>query len=171
MSRETLEGVRINVDFHGVIADLVSALVYTMGGPPPYTKDITYFDHPITTGVWEKLKHPGLYEWMPPIALAQSHINGMYQSGYEIAIVTDQPEEAYPYTLQWLNMHGFKFDDLHFLKDKNEAGPHILVDDKSENVWRYADAVGPAILFSQPWNREWSIPGTRYPLMRGKGWD
>lgn len=171
MTRETAEGITINVDLDGVVADLHSALIYMSGGPPPFKSDITHWEHPIAKGIWEKLKTPEIYDWMPPIAQAREHVNGLYDSGYKVVIVSNRPPEAFDYTERWLDSFGFKVDGIMLTDDKNKAGPHILIDDKPENVWRYADSVGPAILFSQPWNQNWTIPGTPNPLLRCKGWD
>lgn len=169
-TRDTSEGVTINIDFDGVIADLHQGLIWKEH-LPYQKKDISYWNHPICTGIWKKLKDPSLYEWIPPIPEARSHLGGMWMSGYEIVIVSNHPSESLEYMVNWLKGWDIKYDDILLTENKNEAGKHILVDDKPENVWAYANRVGPAILFNQPWNTNWSIPSTDYPLMRGKGWD
>lgn len=170
MARDTSEGITINVDFDGVVANLIQGIIWKERLPYQY-EDLTHWNHPVSNNVWEKISEPHIYEFIPPIPDAIQHLGGMWMSGYKIVIASNHPPESLEYIINWLNNWGARYDDIILTEDKNTAGPHILIDDKPKNVWRYADRVGPAILFHQPWNQNWAIPSTPFPILRGKGWD
>lgn len=166
-------GVKLAIDFHGVIADLAQALIIRADGPPPYVEDITTWHHPLFNDVWGACKDPKLYEYMFPIRDAVQALQGMDRSGYDITIATNQPYEAAEYTKNWLRAYGIPFDAFMLTtNDKSRLPVHILVDDKPENCIGFANASGPAVLFGQPWNkpRTKASPAT-HPLVRRIGWN
>ena len=117
------------------------------------------------------LKDPhDLYNIMPPILHAPEAMAGMADSGYYITIASDSPEETREANINWLKWWGIPFDRYVQAEDKCVAGGHMLVDDRTRNVERYARRVGPAILFTQPWNLGWTPPLTSHPLVRTVGW-
>ena len=163
-------GVCINVDFDGVIADLAAAIIILKGGPPPYVDDITYWKHPLFRDVRAVISDPKVYEYIYPLPQAAEAMKGLYSSGYYMRIVTDCPEQAREYRENWLQSWGIPFDELLITANKNEAGGDFLIDDKPDNVQRYADNVGPAILFGQPWNRNDALFVTQHPAERYTSW-
>lgn len=173
-------GVHVVVDFHGVIADFAHAVIIRAGGPPPYQDEITQYGHPVFNGVQEKLSDPEwFYPVMPTIVHAQEALTGMMASGYYITIASDSPHTSREPVLNWLQAWKVPFDKymdgadgIDLEAGKNCAGGHILVDDKPENIVKYARRVGAAILFGQPWNASWdSGPAlTSYSILRRVGW-
>ena len=169
--KPNFNGVRLAIDFHGVIADLAQALIIRSGGPPPYVEDITVWQHPLFDGAWETCKDPTLYEYMFPIRDAVQAMRGLDRSGYDLTIATNQPPEAFEYTANWLAAYDIPFDKLILLKDKSRVAAHILVDDNTQNCIGFADTTGPACIFGQPWNRSNKSADTAYPLTRRVGWN
>ena len=171
--KSNYNGVKLAIDFHGVLADLAQALIIRQGGPPPYVEDIRTWEHPLFDGIWETCKDPLLYEVMFPIRDAVQAMQGLDRSGYDITIATHQPPEAFQYTANWLNAYGIPFDKLILLKDKSRIPANIMVDDNTGNCIAFADRTGPACIFGQPWNKKVGLvpKGMAHPLVRRVGWN
>ena len=167
-------GVTLNVDCDGVIADFVGQLVILSAFRFSFM-DIDKYDHPLLTKelITRALHEPETYKYLFPVQNARPALRGLYASGYRIHIATNRNPKTTEYLVNWLALWGIPYDDLTLLgfanKDKNVAGGDILVDDKPVNVNSYADAgIGQAILFSQPWNENaWISPAVE----RVRGWD
>ena len=170
--KSNYNGIKLAIDFHGVIADLAQALIIRQGGPPPYVEDITVWHHPLFENVWETCKDPSLYRYMFPIHDAVLAMRGMDRSGYDLTIATNQPTEAFEYTANWLNSYGIPYDKLILVQDKSRLPCNILVDDKPANCIGFADKTGPACIFGQPWNkRVRGEDSLTHPLVRQVGWN
>ena len=163
-------GKHVVLDFHGVIADIAQAEIILQGGPPPFVEDIDRYDHPLFSNCWEHLSNPDLYKFMAPIYESQQAVKGLVDSGYFVTIATHQPPGALEYVTNWLANYAIPFDDLVLTENKNRVGGDILVDDRPSNIQRYVAYQGPAVLFGQPWNKDFRFIG-RYPALRFVGWN
>lgn len=157
MSRDNKQTV-VNVDFDGVIANMIGALIVVRGGGIRY-EQIDRFDHPwIQAGgpgrFADDLRNPMLYELMQPYVFVDRALQGLMDSGYTVNITTSRNPNLREFTENWLALHNIPFHSLAFVDDhKREVGPDILVDDRLRTAAEYANTTGPAILFKQPWNQ------------------
>ncbi len=84
----------------------------------------------------------------------------IHRKGYRISIITKRERPTVPYVAKWLDMHKVFADDLLFIYDgvpKADYPFDVLIDDAPKNL---VDIVKPksAILFNQPWNRDFDWP-------------
>jgi FMN phosphatase YigB (HAD superfamily) len=79
------------------------------------------------------------------------------RTGNEIIIVTDRPfgsspEVSHRNTVEWLQMHGIYYDELHFTADKTLGNCHVFVEDKLENYDSLTAAGTKTWLINRAWN-------------------
>jgi 5'(3')-deoxyribonucleotidase len=119
---------------------------------------------PITPGqVYELFSYIWKHRWqeIPPTEQDIGKVTErIHKRGYRISIVTKRERPTVPYVAMWLDHHGIYADELVFIYDgvaKANYPFDILIDDAPKNL---IDIVAPksAILFNQPWNKnfEWS---------------
>ena len=171
----------VNVDFDGVIANMIGSLIVLRGGGIRY-EQIDRFDHPwILAGGSQRfgqdLRNPMLYELMQPYVHVDRALQGLMDSGYSVNITTARNPNLREYTENWLSLHNIPFHSLVFVDDhKWQVGPHILVDDRRRTAVDYATTTGPAIIFRQPWNqsqveRDFApAEGLSFPLSEASDW-
>jgi 5'(3')-deoxyribonucleotidase len=87
-------------------------------------------------------------------------IKRIHRKGYRISIITKRERPTVPYVAMWLDLHNVYMDELIFIYDAMPKANYpfdILIDDAPKNL---VDIIAPkaAILFSQPWNRNFDWP-------------
>lgn len=91
---------------------------------------------------------------MPVHSGARELIDALYRSN-RITLLTARPKDAKAWTLQWLDNHGFTFDELVNVTEEKKSfyRSDVLIDDYVGNIKEYlTNTSGTAILVSQPWN-------------------
>lgn len=78
-----------------------------------------------------------------------------------IAVVTSRAQETDIWTKQWLKMNKIPFDKIVHVAEGNKQDTTLelalLIDDYIGNISRFLEkSSGKAILFSQPWNKDYS---------------
>ena len=88
-----------------------------------------------------------------------------------ITIATARPDAVGLATACWLHRRGFHYDCFAHCEHQRKAdlAGDVLVDDNAENCQEFAATGRTAILFDQPWNRQF-IPGDGSRVIRAKGW-
>ena len=84
--------------------------------------------------------------------------------GHDVLIVTYRPEISMEATVDWLDLNGFPYDEVHSVADKGTVDWDVLVDDHGPTVSDLVAAGRDVILFDQPWNEEYEH------LRRARGW-
>jgi len=118
--------------------------------------------------IYDYLKDPTLYDDVLPIEGAREIIDDVRNDGHRTIFVTTTPIETAGRKFHWLVDHGFLSDsrkglaDYYEATDKSLIRADILLDDAPHNV---KDFQGKAILFDQPWNKNFDWPS------RVTGWN
>ncbi|MGI0036045.1 MAG: 5' nucleotidase, NT5C type [Nitrososphaera sp.] len=84
----------------------------------------------------------------------------IHRKGYRVSVITKRERPTAPYVANWLDLHQVYADELMFVFDSFPKARHhfdILIDDAPKNLM---DVISPksAILFNQPWNRNFDWP-------------
>jgi uncharacterized protein len=103
------------------------------------------------------------YRWkeIPPTEPQIGEITKrIHRKGYRISILTKRERPTVAYVAKWLDFHDIYSDDLLFVYDSTPKAEYpfdILIDDAPKNL---IDVTPPksAILFNQPWNRDFDWP-------------
>lgn len=111
-------------------------------------------------------------EWylssLPRIRGARDGIEALSEAA-SVTIVTHRDPANHDITVEWLERHGFNYDD--FLRDppetKAEVDGDVLVDDFHGHVAEAVDAGMKGILINHPYNREVNHPRATTV----QGWD
>jgi 5'(3')-deoxyribonucleotidase len=166
------EAVRtVAIDVDSVLADvmLVWADEYSSRNGKKITKqDIVRWDIPtvlpITPDqVYHYFSHVWKNRWqeIPPTEPRIGDVtNRIHRKGYRISIITKRERPTVPYVAMWLDMYKIYADELLFIYDAVPKGSYpfdVLIDDAPKNL---VDVMAPksAILFNQPWNRDFDWP-------------
>ena len=105
-----------------------------------------------------------LFATAPPIPGARSTLRRLSDEGYRIRIITHRlfihffHQEAVSQTINWLDTHGIPYSDLCFMKEKDQVGADIYVDDAPENVERLRARNHYAICFGNSTNEHVTAP-------------
>ena len=161
----------VAIDVDSVLADVMLIWVdeYNRRKGTKITKqDIIRWDIPtvlpITAGqVYEYFIHVWKERWkdIPPTEARIGAITKrLHKKGYRISVITKRERPTVAYVARWLDHNDVYLDDLLFVFDavpKAEYPFDILIDDAPKNV---VDISEPktAILFNQPWNRDFEWP-------------
>jgi 5'(3')-deoxyribonucleotidase len=161
----------VAIDVDSVLADvmLVWADEYSKQNKSKITKeDITRWDIPtvlpITPDqVYRYFSHVWKNRWreIPPTEQGIGDVTKrIHRKGYRISIITKRERPTAPYVAMWLDMHKIYADELLFIYDAVPKANYpfdVLIDDAPKNL---VDVVAPksAILFNQPWNRDYDWP-------------
>ena len=82
----------------------------------------------------------GLFETAPMIPGARKYLRRLSEEGYRIRIITHRlfiqffHETAVKQTIRWLDHYGIPYWDLCFMKDKDQVGADIYVEDNPDNL-------------------------------------
>jgi 5'(3')-deoxyribonucleotidase len=111
-----------------------------------------------------------LFSTEPPILGARSTLRRLSDEGYRIRIITHRlfihffHKDAVSQTIDWLDGHGIPYSDLCFMKEKDQVGADIYVDDAPVNIERLRARGHYAICFGNSTNSSISAP-------RAADWD
>lgn len=110
-----------------------------------------------------------LFSTVPPIPGARSTLRRLSDEGYRIRIITHRlfihffHQAAVSQTIEWLDRHGIPYSDLCFMKEKDQVGADIYVDDAPQNLDRLRSRRHYAICFGNSTN-------TLVPDPRAEDW-
>ena len=166
---EAVKTVAIDVD--SVLADvmLVWTDEYSKQTKTKVTKkEITRWNIPTILPVspdlvYKYFSHVWKNRWreIPPTEPNISDVTKrIHRKGYRISIITKRERPTAPYVAMWLDLHRVYADELLFIHDGVPKASYpfdVLIDDAPKNL---VDIVAPksAILFNQPWNRDFDWP-------------
>lgn len=132
----------------------------------PVVKDLDGVLAPFVGAVysdwWDWWEDVGPSEWRkaPAIAGALDGVANLHEAGHRITIVTSKPEWAQAATLDWLATHEVPHAGVVFARRGESKADlstaDLLVDDRPRNVEEWAATGRPAIMFGQPWNRDYT---------------
>ncbi len=103
------------------------------------------------------------YRWraIPPTESKIGEVTKrIHRKGYRISILTKRERPTAPYVSKWLDLNHIYADELLFIYDAVPKANYpfdILIDDAPKNL---IDVISPksAILFNQPWNKNFNWP-------------
>lgn len=110
------------------------------------------------------------FESLPMIPGARRVLNRLSEEGYRIRIITYRlfiqhfHETAVRQTIWWLDHHGIPYWDLCFMKDKDQVGADIYVEDTPANLLQLRAGGHYAICFGNSTNKDVDEP-------RAETWD
>lgn len=105
-----------------------------------------------------------LFTTVPMINGARRYLRALSTEGYRIRIITHRlfiqffHEAAVRQTIRWLDNHGIPYWDLCFMKDKDQVGADIYVEDSPENVLKLRSRGLYAICFANSTNKHIAAP-------------
>jgi 5'(3')-deoxyribonucleotidase len=105
-----------------------------------------------------------LFRSVPMIPGARKVLRRLSNEGYRIRIITHRlfiqyfHEVAVRQTIEWLDRNGIPYWDLCFMKDKDQVGADIYVEDSPSNVRSLRDGGHYVICFGNSTNRDVSAP-------------
>jgi 5'(3')-deoxyribonucleotidase len=166
---EAVKTVAIDVD--SVLADvmLVWTDEYNKRNKAQITKaEIANWDIPtilpITPDqIYRYFNYVWKYRWreIPPTEPKIGDVTRrIHRKGYRISIITKRERPTAPYVAKWLDFNHIYTDELLFIYDAVPKANYpfdILIDDAPKNI---VDIIAPksAILFNQPWNKNFNWP-------------
>lgn len=166
---EMVKTVAIDVD--SVLADvmLIWADEYSKQSGTRITKqEIVRWEIPtvlpITPDqVYQYFSQVWKYRWreIPPTEPDIGDVTmNIHRKGYRISIMTKRERQTVPDVAMWLDLHNIYADELLFIYDAVSKANYpfdVLIDDAPKNL---VDVVPPksAILFNQPWNKDFDWP-------------
>lgn len=105
-----------------------------------------------------------LFSTMPMIPGARQHLRRLSDEGYRIRIITHRlfiqffHEAAVSQTVRWLDDQGIPYWDLCFMKDKDQVGADIYIEDNPHNIDQLRRHGHDAICFANSTNRHIEAP-------------
>jgi len=161
----------VAIDVDSVLADVMLIWVdeyNKRSGTTIAKKEITQWDIPTVLPitpekVYRYFSYVWKYRWreIPPTEPEIGNTTKrIHRKGYRISIITKRERPTAPYVAMWLDLHRIYADELLFVYDailKANYPFDVLIDDAPKNL---ADIIAPksAILFNQPWNRDFDWP-------------
>ena len=162
---------RIGIDVDGVLRDFPRAVVarFKKAAPNVVTSDVvTGWRFPNIALSWKTKAGLIFGKWAEEIYGGAEPMPGACEefhrlkqwakrNGHELVCVTNNIGRLGVYTREWLDKHGFTFDEYHFRGDKENVPIDYLVDDSPEVFEAWVRAKGDDsrfILFDHPYNRE-----------------
>jgi 5'(3')-deoxyribonucleotidase len=109
--------------------------------------------------LWVNAVPLGLFRYGHMVRDARVGLEALRDAGHKLILITHRPAMALQDTLEWVTFYfkGVPLDGFHFLsngEDKSTIEWDLLIDDKVENIEDAVRAGRRAILFDQPWNRD-----------------
>jgi 5'(3')-deoxyribonucleotidase len=181
--KQKVKGLTIGVDIDGVLANQIHGLVprvrARLGIDLEY-EDVIEWRLPlgksnIAREIEEAFDDSDYISTMPVHTGARDLVDSLYENNV-VTLITARPESTKAATQQWLQNHGFSYDQLVNVKEQKKSlyRSAVLVDDYLGNVEEYLrNTSGIAILVEQPWNRtgrehldEWALAGRLHVVTR-----
>jgi 5'(3')-deoxyribonucleotidase len=166
----------LGVDLDGVCADFYArireiAAEWFERNIDDLTTDVTYGlpEWGIDRNQYESLHRfavtqRDLFKTMPMIPGARRILRKLSGEGYRIRIITHRlfihyfHSAAVSQTIEWLDFHGIPYWDLCFMKEKDQVGADIYIEDSPENVQRLRESGNFTICFGNSTNRHLPAP-------------
>jgi len=101
-----------------------------------------------------------LFKTIPMIPGARKYLRLLSEEGFRIRIITHRlfiryfHDRAVLQTMEWLDHHGIPFWDLCFMKEKDQVGADIYVEDSPANVKRLRERGHYTICFANSTNKD-----------------
>lgn len=111
-----------------------------------------------------------LFRDVPMIPGARKYLRKLSDEGFHIRIITHRlfiqyfHAMAVQQTIEWLDHHGIPYLDLCFMKEKEQVGANIYIEDAPHNVKKLRDQNLYTICFANSTNEQISAP-------RAKSWN
>ncbi|MGH9993601.1 MAG: 5' nucleotidase, NT5C type [Nitrososphaera sp.] len=172
VSRSAIDEARtIAIDVDSVLADVM--VIWTdeyskRTKRATSKKDIQQWDIPTILpispdDVYRYFSYVWMHRWreIPPTEPNIGKVTErIHRKGYRVSVITKRERPTAPYVANWLDLHQVYADELMFVFDSFPKARHhfdILIDDAPKNLM---DVISPksAILFNQPWNRNFDWP-------------
>lgn len=169
--------VVLGVDLDGVCADFYGrmreiAAEWFEVKPPTLTKEVSHGlkqwgvenDEQYESLHRFAVTQRDLFKTEPMIPGARKYLRKLSDEGYRIRIITHRlfihyfHETAVRQTIEWLDHHGIPYWDLCFMKEKDQVGADIYIEDDPENIERLRKRDHFAICFGNSTNRYISQP-------------
>lgn len=105
-----------------------------------------------------------LFKTMPMIPGARKYLRKLSDEGYRIRIITHRlfihyfHASAVQQTVDWLDSHGIPYWDLCFMKEKEQVGADIYVEDTPDNITQLRERGLFTICFANSTNRHIAAP-------------
>ena len=167
--------MKIAVDLDDVVVDFFARVVQCYNkefGERVAVEDVTgWDDNPIkkSSHFGDGQMFPNWWAWWESRGLwsdcdaIDGAIGGLYElhaDGHQVELLTSKPVWARPDLYKWLHEWNPYFDSLTIVDENSPdklskaevSDATLLIDDRPSNVYSWADAGRPAILFTQPWN-------------------
>jgi 5'(3')-deoxyribonucleotidase len=172
----------LGVDLDGVCADFYScmreiAAEWFERPLKELTTDVSYGlpEWGITGNEYDSLHRFAVTErdffrTVPLIQGARRVLRQLSKEGYRIRIITHRlfiqyfHELAVSQTIHWLDHHGIPYWDLCFMKEKDQVGADIYIEDNPNNVEQLRDHGHYTICFANSTNKHIAAP-------RASSWD
>lgn len=183
MSKPPLQGVILGVDLDGVCADFYGrmreiAAEWFERSVDDLTRRVSYGlpEWGVTSEDQYQSLHRfavtqrNLFKTAPMIPGARKYLRQLSDEGARVRIITHRlfihyfHNLAVSQTIDWLDQHGIPYWDLCFMKEKEQVGADVYVDDSPENVVRLRRNGLYTICFANSTNRRIGDP-------RAKSWE
>jgi len=105
-----------------------------------------------------------LFKTSPLIPGSRRYLRMLSDEGARIRIITHRlfihffHREAVSQTVEWLDLHGIPYWDLCFMKDKEQVGADVYVDDSPDNVQRLRAEGQYTVCFANSTNTHVAVP-------------
>lgn len=170
----------LGVDLDGVCADFYARMRELAA--EWFERDVEFLPTDVTYGLKEwgiksKEEYASLHRFavtqrdlfttVPVIPGARRVLRRLSNQGYRIRIITHRlfiqyfHEIAVRQTITWLDRHGIPYWDLCFMKEKDQVGADIYVEDSPDNLLRLRKAGHYAICFANSSNVHIGAPRAR----------
>ncbi|MBN1278453.1 MAG: 5'-nucleotidase [Chlorobium sp.] len=106
----------------------------------------------------------GLFSSMPMIPGARKFLRKLSDEGYRIRIITHRlfihyfHASSVQQTVEWLDSHGIPYWDLCFMKEKEQVGADIYIEDTPDNIAQLRERGLHTICFANSTNTHIQMP-------------
>lgn len=163
--------MNVAVDVDGVLAEQVPPVLESVREKygvqmvkedvRTWAEDIPDSDSNIKVEIETRLEQPEFVRSMPPVEGAVDAMRRLASDGHRLVVATARDEVATEATKEWLDRHGFPFDEIRHVEngEKQTLDADVLIDDYPRNLTSFTESGGVGILFEQPWNSDFEHPG------------
>lgn len=159
---EKKNGLVVAIDIDGVLANQITGIIprarARLGLQFSYS-DVTEWrfrlgETDIANEIALAYEDPDYILTMPVHRGAREFVDALYRKN-TVVLLTARPLGTKALTMQWLENHGFTYDELLNAKEEKKSlyGADVLIDDYIGNISEFlAHGHGTALLVRQPWN-------------------